>query len=324
MLHLKCLALVLAGCLTAAILAQAVQAEAGRCSVSSDQQDIDSQQELPLCSKLYPDHLYSQSGSPWKVGFGVGYGQRSNPLINSDDIPIYGIIQLSYFGEYLFFDNGDFGWFLSEGENWSVNAIAGVGGERSFYSFLNDSSVGFDPGLGLSNGENILEPPTGLPIDSNDPNSTGAARAEAPERDITVDGGVEMLYTLERSEFQVQLLTDISGKHDGQELWFSWARIHKIGQLELVPSVGFNWKSSQAANYYYGVRDDEATIVLPEYQVDSAINVFARIGAKYALNDHWNIIGVLQYERLDHAISDSPAVKDDHVETAFLGLYYEF
>ncbi|MFK8049489.1 MAG: MipA/OmpV family protein [Halioglobus sp.] len=324
MLHLKCLALVLAGCLTAALLAQAVQAEAGKCSVSSEQSGTDSAQQLPLCSDLYPEHLYTDSDSPWKIGLGVGYGQRSNPLINSDDVPIYGILQLSYFGEHWFFDNGDVGWFLSEGNNWSVNAIAGVGGERSFYSFLNDGSVGFNPGLGASTGENLLQPPAGITVDSNDPNSASVARPEAPERDITVDGGLEMLYNLGPSEFQLQVVTDISGEHDGQELWFSWARIHKMGQLELVPSAGFNWKSSQAANYYYGVREDEATIALPEYRVGSAINVFARIGARYALNNHWNIIGVLQYEKLDHAISDSPAVKDDHVQTAFVGLYYEF
>lgn len=324
MLKLKHLPLLLAGIVASILASAGVRGEAGNCSVSSGQQSSEASSQLPLCSDLYPENLYPQSDSPWKIGFGLGYGQKSNPLINSDDIPIYGIIQLSYFGENFFFDNGDIGWFIDEGKNWSVNAIAGVGGERSFYSFLNDSSVGFNPGLGLSNGENILEPPTGAPTAPVDDNDTSVAPAEAPERDITVDGGLELLYTLGHYEFQVQLLTDISGQHHGQELWFSWAKVHSIGKFEIVPSVGFNWKSSQAANYYYGVSNSEATPALPEYHVDSAVNAFARIGAKYTLNDHWKIIGVFQYEALATTISDSPAVKDEYVQTAFLGLYYEF
>lgn len=324
MLKLNCLTLLLAGSMSFILPCETVHAEAGKCSVSSESGSIGTSPDLPRCSDLYPEYLYPESDSPWKIGFGLGYGERSNPLINSDVIPIYGIIQLSYFGEHLFFDNGDIGWFLSEGKDWSVNAIAGVGGERSFYSFLNDSSVGFNPGLTVSNGENSLEPPTEIPIAPGETDNALVVNPEAPDRDITVDGGLELLYTRGHSEFQIQLLTDISGQHHGQELWFSWARVHSRGKLEIVPSVGFNWKSSRAADYYYGVRDDEATIALPEYHVDSAVNVFARIGVKYTLNEHWKIISVLQYEKFDHTISDSPAVEDDHVKTAFLGLYYEF
>jgi outer membrane protein len=324
MLKLKHLPILLAGVM-ASILASAVtRGEAGNCSVSSDTQSSGVSSKLPPCSELYPEHLYSHSESPWKVGFGAGYGQMSNPLINSDDIPIYGILQLSYFGESFFFDNGDIGWFIDEGKNWSVNAIAGVGGERSFYSFLNDSSVGFNPGLGISADENILEPPSGAPTGPVDNNDASVAPAEVPERDITIDGGLELLYTRGQSEFQLQLLTDISGQHHGQELWFSWARADNIGNFEIVPSLGFNWKSPEAATYYYGVQDSEATVALPEYQVDSAVNVFARIGVKYTLNHHWKVIGVFQYEKLDTTITASPAVKDDYVQTAFLGLYYEF
>merc|ERR1711965_8443 len=126
----------------AAPLVQGQEDDSVNCIVSS--QTTSQEEQLPSCAELYPQHLYSDSSSPWRIGFSAGLGERSNPLINSDDIPIYGVIQLSYFGERFFFDNGDIGWHLTSGENWSTNLIAGIGGERSFYSFLNSSSVGFE------------------------------------------------------------------------------------------------------------------------------------------------------------------------------------
>ncbi len=83
-------------------------------------------------------------------------------------------------------------------------------------------------------------------------------------------------------------------------------------------------KSSAAANYYYGVEPDEAQPGLPAYRVDSAINVFARLSVTYALGEHWQIVSLLQYEKLASEISQSPSVEEDYVTTGYIGLYYEF
>ena len=290
----------------AAPFVQGQEDDSFNCIVSS--QASSQEQKLPSCAELYPQHLYSDSSSPWRIGFSAGLGERSNPLINSDDIPIYGVIQLSYFGERFFFDNGDIGWHLTSGENWSTNLIAGIGGERSFYSFLNSSSVGFES----------------VPADQTDQIEVAAPSVEAPERDMTVDGGVEFLFSRGNSEFQLQLLGDISNQHQGQEIWFSWGHIIHHSRWQIAPSIGFNWKSDQAANYFYGVREEEASPDLPMYQVDAALNVFGRLTAQYSLNDHWKVVSVFQYEWLADEITASPAVQDDYVQTAFLGLYYEF
>jgi outer membrane protein len=148
---------------------------------------------------------------------------------------------------------------------------------------------------------------------------------EAPERDYTVDGGLELLYEPGMGEIQLQLLTDLSGRHKGQELWFAWGLPQVHGRWEIAPTVGFTWKSSDAANYYYGVREDEAEeLGLSPYEVGAAINPFARLSLSYRLNGHWKVVSVLHYEHLDSAIQDSPAVEDSAVTTAFVGLYYEF
>ena len=94
-------------------------------------------------------------------------------------------------------------------------------------------------------------------------------------------------------------------------------------QRSCIP-VGLNWKSSAAANYYYGVEPGEARLGLPAYSVGSATNVFARLSMTYTLSEHWQIVSLLQYEKLASEISNSPSVEDDHVTTGYIGLYYEF
>ncbi len=305
----------------------ALLADAVNCIVSSsDEQQPQSNGGLPNCSTLYPDYLFDNKSSPWKIGFSGGVGERTNPIVSSDDIPIYGVIQLSYFGDRFFFDNGDLGWYLREDDDWSLNVIAGVGGERSFFSFLNTSSIGFNPAAGVNEpGGNVAPPPA--EVDNVLPDNGlqfEQERLEVPDRDYTVDGGIEYLYHWENSDLQIQLLTDISNKHNGQEIWLSWTAPKQLGRWKLLPSVGVNWKSSDAANYYYGVKASESSPVLPAYQVGSAANIFGRLAVNYSLDIHWKIISVIQYEKLANEITDSPIVEDDYVRTGFVGLYYEF
>jgi MipA family protein len=289
------------------------------CLASSS--SVTSEDGLSSCEELYPPQDFPSQdvgahSSPWRIGFGAGYGQRTNPLINSDDIDIYGIVQLSYFGDQFFFDNGDIGWFMATGSDWSANLIAGVGGERSFFSALNDSPVGFAP-----------DGPTGLngqPA-NNDPHTDGSyPEPEAPDRDYIIDGGLEVLYQWGRSELQVQLLTDISDRSNGQEVWVSWALPQQWGRFSFHPSIGVTWMSANTANYYYGVKKSEAQPGLPAYEVNDAFNYFARLSMSYQLTEHWQVVSVLQYEQLADDIADSPSVVKDHVTTSFIGLYYEF
>ena len=323
----------LAACAAAIILflvaASAAGQEEGRdqgqgtpveCQVSSSSAPVED--DLSSCEELYPPQEFPSQGygandSPWRIGFGAGYGRRTNPLINSDDIDIYGIVQLSYFGDKFFFDNGDIGWFMAAGRDWSANLIAGVGGERSFFSALNDSPVGFAP-----------DGPTGIngqPASDDDHHADGTyPEPEAPDRDYVVDGGLEVLHQWGPSELQVQLLTDISDRSNGQEVWVSWALPQQWGRFSVHPSIGVTWMSANTANYYYGVKKSEAQPGLPAYEVNDAFNYFARLSMSYQLSEHWQLVSVLQYEQLADEIADSPSVVEDHVVTSFVGLYYEF
>ncbi|MFT5483695.1 MAG: outer membrane protein [Halieaceae bacterium] len=303
-------------------LSPCVSAEVVDCVTSSAEELPAVYNDTPNCDQFIP-----VSEKSWSVGIGAGYGERSNPLINSDDIPMYGILQLSWTGEQFFFDNGDFGLFLDQGKSWELNLIAGVGGERSFFSFLNSSVLSFIPETpGLKFDENSASDGMDVPVEGSGPEpiETISIRVKPPERHYTVDGGLEFIYKLGSSDLQIQALTDISGRHNGQELWFSWAYPLQTNGWQFVPSLGFTWKSNRTANYFYGVREDESSSELPAYQTRSATNPFVRLSASYRFNEHWRLVSVLQYEHLDSSISNSPSVIENHISTSFVGIYYEF
>jgi hypothetical protein len=61
--------------------------------------------------------------------------------------------------------------------------------------------------------------------------------ADPPDRDNSIEGGIELLYETDLGEVQSQLLTDISSTHDGAEWWFSYGHPFQSGNFKISPAV---------------------------------------------------------------------------------------
>lgn len=241
----------------------------------------------------------------WEFGLSVGYGRRTNPLINSSDIPLYAVFNMAWFGDWLFFDNGDLGINFYENELLALNVITHINNERSVFEWFNKGVQVF-----------------GFPSASG----TGLApeQVEIPQRGISVDIGLELMYAHEWGELQVQFLSDISFKHKGFEVWAAYTYPWQYENWTLMPSVGLVWKSKQLLDYYYGVRDDEAQQGLSAYNAGSGTNAFVRFTLSYHLSNHWAIVGLIEYESLSASIQNSPIVDRKSIETFFIGISYQF
>src|SRR5262245_4119496 len=66
----------------------------------------------------------------WRLGAAFGYGQRTNPLIQSDDIPVLVDLDIAWFGKRWFFDNGDVGFTMYEGAQSTTSLVARVNSDR--------------------------------------------------------------------------------------------------------------------------------------------------------------------------------------------------
>jgi len=119
-------------------------------------------------------------------------------------------------------------------------------------------------------------------------------------------------------------LTDVFGRHDGQEINLSISRNFTIRKLSLTPGAGAVWRSDDYNNYYFGVQESEATAERPAYEPGKSIEWFARLGARYAFNETWSLLANFRYELLSDDVRESPIVDKDAVTSAFIGLNYGF
>lgn len=283
----------------------------------------------------------------WELGVAAGYGVKTNPLVNSDDIPMYAVLNIAWFGDYFFFDNGDVGLNIYDSEKLSLNLISHINNERQIFEWLNNAQLGIsfssslseanpdDPNDAYLNQQNELprtvtcgvDLDTGISTCPNSKNINYKQRAnpvEPTKRSLAVDGGFELLYEDGWGDIQLQVMGDMTHTHKGWEIWASYAYPWKSGSWTLIPSFGVNWKSSHLLDYYYGVKHSESLINRQAYQAHSGFNSFVKLSVSYRINDNWGIVGIAEYETLSRSIRQSPIVDQDGIETLFIGLMYNF
>src|SRR6186713_422825 len=121
----------------------------------------------------------------WRLGVALGFGERTNPLIQSDDIPVIVDLDIAWFGERWFFDNFDLGFALVDNSRFTTNVVARLNSDRAFFGKTNTRYVNFTVTAG---GGQVPIPP---------PASQGAVDApvvlKVPDRDYAVELGLEML-----------------------------------------------------------------------------------------------------------------------------------
>lgn len=241
--------------------------------------------------------------SNWRLGAALGYGERTNPLVFADNVPIALDLDVAWFGERFFFDNGDLGYTVIDNDLVTASVMARVRSERIFFGRTNLRFV--DIGL------------TGVAL----PN---AAVVEVPDRDYAVEAGFEVLSDGRWGYVQFSAYQDVSGTHRGFDVDLSYGIGFRAGRWYVEPSIGLSYKNSQLNDYYWGIRPSESNAALPIFVADDGINVRARLRASYYLNKNWSLTLSGEYERLSEAIADSPIVADDGVFGYFAGLAWRF
>jgi outer membrane protein len=131
--------------------------------------------------------------SPWQIGVAFGYGERSNPLVQSDDIPVLVDIDIAWYGRRWFFDNGDVGRTILDGQRLTLNAIARINSDRVFFGKTDTEYV------------SIFSIAGSLP----------AEPVEVPDRDYAFEAGLELLTGGDWGYAQAALQRDVSTTPDG-------------------------------------------------------------------------------------------------------------
>lgn len=256
---------------------------------------------IPCLMLLLP--ALAAAESPWRLGVAMGYGERSNPLLNSDDLPIIVDLDIAYFGKYFFFDNGDLGLTFADNDLLTASVMARARSDQVFFGRTNTRLINVG-----STGQGLETP----------------AEITVPDRDYAVEAGVELLSDGRWGYVQLNAFHDVSGTHNGYELELDYGIGFRAGRWYLRPSFGVSYKSAKLNDYYWGVRPSEANEVLPAYEVGAGLNTRARLSANYYFSRNWMFTLNAEYERLNDAAADSPIVVEQAVLGYFAGFGYRF
>ena len=273
-------------------------------------------QEAATAPAAVPAPLNLPAESHWRLGLAAGYGARSNPLIQSDDIPVLVDVDIAWFGKRWFFDNGDLGFTALDNRFFTANLMARLNSDRAFFSKTNTKYVTFQyaPNRGTTT---AFSPATGLPI-------TEPAPVKPPRRDYAIEAGFEMLFGGEWGNATLRAFRDVSNTHDGFEVSADYAYRFTHGRFSFSPSVGATYKSAHLSNYYWGVHASEASYLLSEYAVRGGLGWEAGLRTNYYLTRNLRLALSANYERLQYSIAQSPLVKQDYVLGYFAGLGWQF
>jgi MipA family protein len=262
-----------------------------------------------------PAPLHLPPERSWRLGLALGYGSRTNPLIQSKDIPVLVDVDIAWFGKRWFFDNGDLGFTALDNRFFTANLVARVNSDRTFFSKTNTKYVTFAyAGYGLTSD---LSPSTGRPIEEPTP-------IKPPRRDYAVEAGVEVLFAGDWGNATLHAFHDASDTHDGYEVSADYSRRWTFGRLSISPSVGATYKSARLSDYYWGVHADEASTVLAPYQAEGGLGWEAGLRTSYYLTKNIKLAVSANYERLQWSIAQSPLVERDYVLGYFAGLGWQF
>ena len=145
------------------------------------------------------------------------------------------------------------------------------------------------------------------------------------ERDASLEGGVNAVWTAKPLVVSAAYYTDLSGKSHGDSATLNLAHPLRLSERwRITPSVSVEWLDANVVDYYYGVKPSEAIATRPAYAGKATVNLRTGVAAHYALTRTWSLFGGLNYTRLGDGIGNSPLVTHDDLFTLHLGAGWRF
>jgi outer membrane protein len=241
------------------------------------------------------------------ISLSVGAGTRTNPVAGRDDIPLYVIPHVSYYGKRFFLESLEGGVTVYESDANTFNLIATPGFDRVFFSRHDLQNVIIPGAAGPVLGGTGNSPPP--------PQIVDAQEFPVGHRHTTYLAGPEWMFRYRDFIGQVNALYEVTGRHQGYEVRAAVSAPLVQSKQSLVVNTGLTWKSAATVDYYYGVPN--------LYKPDGALSPFIKLSYALPLSERWTFSAFVHYEYLGDAIVDSPIVTGREVITAFAGFNFK-
>jgi outer membrane protein len=124
--------------------------------------------------------------------------------------------------------------------------------------------------------------------------------------------------------FRAAVLTDILGRSNGQVVSATAVTGAPLGKFLVLVGAGPTWYSQRRADYYYGVREEEALPGRPAYQPGATFNFDLNVTVHWTPSDRWSLFVLINREALGSGIESSPIVGRKSAVAAVTSLTYSF
>jgi outer membrane protein len=279
---------------------------------------------LGLLSVLHPlafagqEDVYVETDQ-WHVSLAAGYGQKSNPLVGGDDLPLVLLPEVAYYGESFYFDNGDLGFTLNETDDYSFGVLTRFNIERAYFSFLHPSNILF--------GQSIASP-----TDSGEVcNTCGETPVSIPtiddlaKRKFAIDAGFQLNIPIgDFAMIRAELMQDVSGVYKGENALIELLSQHQFGLLRLAATLGLQFKSADLVDYYYGINASDNVHQAFFYKGRNSIEPYFKISLTYPISPKWNFVALGRWSKLGSGMTNSPVVEENTASTLYAGVSYAF
>ena len=251
----------------------------------------------------------------WDLGIAIGWGQKSNPLRDFDDIPLFFIPTVAYYGEHWFFDNGNLGYTLAEQESFTINLVTSYSLDRAYFYQWDPSNIFLN---------------RGTQVEAKAINSMYLSTEPEPEfnsletRSFTLLGGAEAFIYTRLGIIRLAYTHDMFNVHQGSEAQIKWTYGWDYDRFIFEFALVFDWKSQDVVDYYYSVRPSENAYWSERYQAKSGWDKGAEMTARYILTDNWDLLLAVRYTLIADEIAASPLLDQDYSSTYFIGAAYRF
>jgi len=140
----------------------------------------------------------------------------------------------------------------------------------------------------------------------------------------SADAGAEILYRGRPVGFRAAILTDVLGRSNGQEVSFQAITGAPLGKVLLLGGFGPRWLSTDRIDYYYGVRQHEATSSRPAYNGTETWNWDLSLTAIYNPNPDWTVFVLFNREGFGPSIKQSPLIDQNAGYSLITAVLYNF
>lgn len=262
---------------------------------------------------------YMQVGQ-WHFALGMGYGKYENPRASNRDTALYFVPRIAYYGERFYFENAKMGYALLEKPTHALDFILDI----------NEDGINF-------NDNSLLVAMVSKTASRNDNdfqhfNDTFYFLNDTHPRHLSYMGGVEYSYS-GKLRAQINVLQDVSSVHNGIEGKFDIGKKWQVGHLNAALFYQLNYKSSELANYYYGLDDEDVVInnvwgaiqaTEAKYKMRAFFTHQLQLQLSYPLSKKWSVVGDLRRVYLGNEMLNSPWIERKWLTHFFVGVAWQY